>query len=58
MLAEKLGLNSDWTRLLDRRCLNPAGVLLDRVAERSNMTVGNLYDLLNECGLPGLADRL
>jgi len=57
-LAERLGLSSDQIRYLDRRFPNPAGALLDYVAERSNMTVGDLYDLFNECGLPGLADRL
>jgi len=58
LLAERLGLNSERIRLLDKRCFNPAGFLLHCVGERSDMTVGNLYELLNECGLPGLADRL
>ena len=58
MLAEGLGLNSERIRYLDKRFPNPAGFLLDYVGERSKMTVGNLYDLFNECGLPGSADRL
>ena len=58
MLAEGLGLSSEQIRYLDKRFANPAGYLLDCVAERSNMTVGNLYDLFNKCGLPGVADRL
>lgn len=58
LLAERMGLNSERIRFLDRRYPNPAGALLDYVGERSDMTVGNLYDLFNECGLPGLADRL
>ena len=56
MLAERMGLNSERIRYLDRRFPNPAGVLLDYVGEQ--MTVGILYDLFNECGLPGAADRL
>ena len=58
MLAERLGLNSEQIRFLDKRYPNPAGALLDYVGERRNMTVGKLYDLFNECELPGLADRL
>ncbi|XP_020614950.1 uncharacterized protein LOC110053100 isoform X2 [Orbicella faveolata] len=58
LLAERMGLNSERIRFLDRRYPNSAGALLDYVGERSDMTVGNLYDLFNECGLPGLADRL
>ena len=58
MLAEVLRLNSEQIRFLDKRYPNPAGFLLDYVGKRSNMTVGILYDLFNECGLPGVADRL
>ena len=58
MVAERLGLNAERIRFLDKRYTNPAGVLLDYVGELSEMTVGILYDVFNECGLPGLADRL
>ena len=56
LLAERVGLNSERIRFLDKRYPNPAGALLEYVGK--DMTVGNLYDLLNECGLPALADRL
>ena len=58
MVAERLGLNAERIRFLDKRYTNPAGVLLDYVGELSEMTVGILYDAFNECGLPGVADRL
>ena len=58
LLAERLRLAPEKIRFLDKRVLNPADALLAYVGERSNITIGDLYDLLNECGLSGMADRL
>jgi len=58
LLAERLGFTSEKIRFLDKRVLNPADAALAFVGQRFNITVGDLYDLLIECGLPGMADRL
>lgn len=58
LLAEKLGIPPNKIRFLDRRVLNPADALLVYVGKRCNITVGDLYDLLNECELHGMADLL
>jgi len=58
LLAGRVGLNSERIRYLDKRFDNPAGELLAFIGTQSNMTVGELYDLFNECGLPAVADRL
>lgn len=58
LLAGRVGLNSERIRYLDKRYPNPAGELLAFIGTQSSMTVGELYDLFNECGLPAVADRL
>ncbi|KAL9958370.1 hypothetical protein ACROYT_G035376 [Oculina patagonica] len=58
LLAERLGLTSERIRFLDKRLLNPADALLVYVGKQCNITVGDLYALLNECKLHGMADRL
>ncbi|KAL9975392.1 hypothetical protein ACROYT_G012549 [Oculina patagonica] len=57
-VAEKLGLNAEEIRFLDKRTRNPAEDALGFIASRCNITVGHLYDLLNDCDLPVMADRL
>jgi len=55
-IAEKLGLNPQEIRYLDRRYPNSAAELLIYIANRRGLTVGNLYDVLVDSGLPRLAD--
>ena len=62
LVAEKLGLNQDEIRFLDLRQKNPVEALLifitnQRPAERP-MNVGELYNILCECGIPVIADKL
>ena len=62
LVAEKLGLNQDEIRFLDLRHKNPVEALLifitnQRPAERP-MNVGELYNILCECGIPVIADKL
>ena len=62
IVAEKLGLNQDEIRFLDLRQKNPVEALLifitnQRPAERP-MNVGELYNILCECGIPVIADKL
>ena len=58
MVSEKLGLSPDEIRFLDNRTLNPADAMLGYVARQYNITVGDIYDLLNDCDLPVMADHL
>lgn len=59
LVAEKLGLTPEEIRFLDKRTLNPADAMLGYIASRYNITVGQLYELLNvQCGLPVIADHL
>ena len=53
-VAEKLGLNQDEIRFLDLRLNNPVEALL---CFRS-LSVGELYNILCECGIPVIADKL
>jgi len=57
-VAERLGLTPREIRFLDNRTLNPFDAALAFIARQKNITVANLYDLLNECGYPVLADLL
>ena len=45
-------------RFLDQRTLNPADAALSYIAQKYRITVGDLYHLLTECGLPVVADLL
>lgn len=58
MIAERLGLTAEEIRFLDIRNLNPANVALSYVSKWRIISVGLLYDLLNESMLPALADLL
>ena len=57
-VADRLGLTPAEIRFLDKRTLNPAAEMLVHVAKRHCITVGDLYDLLVDCGLPVMADIL
>ena len=58
MIAEQLGLTPEEIRFLDKRTLDPAAAALSYVSKQRIISVGLLYDLLNESGLPLLADFL
>ena len=58
MIAERLGLTPEEIRFIDNRIFNTADVVLSYVSEKRIISVGLLYDLLNESGLPMLADSL
>ena len=58
LVAEKLGLNPEEIRYLDKRTLNPADALLSYIANKRYLTVGELYEVLCDCGVPVMADRL
>ena len=57
-MAEELGLNPDEIRYLDHRIRNPADAVLCYIANLGRLTVGNLYDVLCNCELPVIADKL
>ncbi|KAL9965623.1 hypothetical protein ACROYT_G029452 [Oculina patagonica] len=57
-VAEALGLTPSEIRFLDKRTLNPLDAALAFIARQRHITVGELYDLLNELGLPVVADLL
>lgn len=57
-VAEKLGLNQEAICFLDQRTTNPAEALLGYIANQRYLSVGELYELLCECGLPLIADKL
>ena len=57
-LAEGLGLTPSEIRFLDKHTLNPMGAALSFITKQRFVSVGELYELLNECGLPMLADLL
>jgi len=56
LVAEELGLTQKEIRFLDKRTLNPLDAALAFVAKQRHITVGELYDLLSECGFPAIAD--
>ena len=58
LVAEKLGLNPGEIRFLDERTLNPVEALLGYISNQRYLSVGELYQILCECGVPIIADRL
>ena len=58
VVAEALGLTPQEIRFLDKRHLNPLDAALGFIAKQRHITVGDLYDLLNEQGFPLIADLL
>lgn len=54
MVAERLGFDQAYIRCFDNRFRNP----LEAALSCCHLTVGELYDILVECGLPVLADFL
>ena len=58
VVAEALGLTQAEIRFLDNRTLNPLDAALAFIAKQRCITVGDLYDVLAECGCPVTADLL
>ena len=58
VVAEALGMTPSEIRFLDKRFLNPFEEVLAFSCQRRLLTVGELYDLLSECGFPMIADVL
>ena len=58
LVAEKLGLNHEEIRFLDERTTNPVEALVGFIANQRYMSVGELYQVLCDCGIPVIADQL
>ena len=58
LFAEKLGLTPAEIRFLDKRAKNQVLEVLVFAAKKYLITVGDLYDVLKDCGLPIIADIL
>ena len=56
LVSEALGLTPQEIRFLDNRTLNPLDAALAFIVKERHITVGDLYDLLSECGFPAIAD--
>ena len=57
-LAEGLGLTPAEIRFLDKRTLNPMEAALSFIVKQRFLSVGELYELLEEHNFPVLADLL
>lgn len=57
-VAEGLGLTPEEIRFLDKRTLNPMESALSFIVKQRFLSVGELYELLNKCNFPMLADLL
>ena len=58
VVAEKLGLNPREIRFLDDRYNSPVEALLAFVPNQRYLSVGELYQVLCDCGIPVIADQL
>ena len=58
MVAERLGLTPAEIRFLERRHINPFEVALEYSGKQQYLDVGQLYDVLVDCGFPRFADLL
>ena len=58
LFAEKLGLTPEEIRFLDKRTRNQVLQVLISATQKYIITVGDLYDVLKDCGLPVIADFL
>ena len=58
MVAERLGLTPVEIRFLERRHVNPFEVALGYSRNQQYLDVGQLYDVLVDCGFPRFADLL
>ena len=58
LVAEELGLSPREIRYIDKRVMNPCEAVLAYISRQYSISVGELYDRLNKCGLPVTADLL
>lgn len=58
LVAEKLGLSHAEICFLDQRTRNPVEAVLNITANQRYLSVGELYQILCDCGVPLIADRL
>ena len=58
IVAERLGLSPAEIRFLEKRSRNPFEEALMHCRNHQYLTVGELYDVLVECGYPACADFL
>ena len=58
MVAERLGLTPSEIRFLDNRYPNPFAPALIYSRTQQYWNVGQLYDVLVDCGFPGFSDLL
>ena len=58
VVAERLGLTPAEIRFLERRCRNPFEIALAHSRNQHYLDVGQLYDVLVDCGFPRFADLL
>ena len=58
LFAEKLVLTPAEIRFLDKRTMNQVLEVLIFASQKYLITVGDLYDVLKDCGLPVIADFL
>lgn len=56
-VAEKLGLSQEEICYLDKRTQNPVEGLIGFIAGQRFMSVGELYKVLCDCGVPLIADK-
>lgn len=57
-LVSHLGMPMEKIRFLDKRAFNPAATVLECMATMTDMTTGQLYDILKYCGLEGYSEKL
>ena len=57
-VAERLGLTPSEIRFLDKRYPNPFAPALFHSRNQQYWNVGQLYDVLVDCGFPGFSDLL
>ena len=57
-VAERLGLTPAQIRFLEKRCLNPMEYAIGHIRSQRYLNVGQLYDVVVECGCPTFADLL
>lgn len=58
VVAERLGLTPAEIRFLEKRCPIPFEVALAHSRNQQYLDVGQLYDVLVDCGFPSFADLL
>lgn len=58
MVAERLGLTQARIRFLERRSRNPFEDAVGYIRSQQYLNVGQLYDVMVDCGFPTFADLL